>query len=693
MNDKTESKQNLTQKLLNPTTLKVLALNLVLTLFLDLFLEYSQFKTLEGVEGFVRERTFVFLYNGLIIYTVLSVVLLFRKKIFAYALLGGGWLAVGIANYSILEQRKTPFTAVDLTLIKSILPIINSYLSMWQIILFFFLGLAGIVGLVCLFLYTPEQAKYFDFKSNAMIVLFLMIVLAVITRAGTGKGQLIGRFDNLSSGYQDYGVAYGFCVTALDTGIDRPIEYSRKRVRKVLKKMNTRTRKRIKAEDPSKKREPNIIFIQLESFFDASTVKGLTISEDPIPTFHKLQQETTSGYLKVPVYGAGTINTEFEVITGMNLNYFGTGEYPYRSILHKKTCDSIFYWMRNCGYETSVIHNNNVSFYDRNKVFANLGLENFITMENMDVNIRNEAGWSRDAILTNHIMNTLEATAKTDLIYTISVQGHGDYPTSGQMELPIRVSGQDFTEEELNQYSYYVNQTRDMDGFIAELVRQLKDYPEDVMVIAYGDHLPGMNLETSDLKEGSKYSTPYFIWDNFGYNASHKKKEDGNVTSYQLASKVLDQVACHEGTLNRYHQSMQTTKNYKKNLKLLQYDMLYGSNFTREGKEPLEPSEIVYSLNPPRIEVVKSMRNKYLLIGENFTDYSRVYVNGIRVRSKKLNSTVLLIDAKNMKDKNKIEIMQVSATNENITLNQSEPFEFREENVEEFTTMYTDMEE
>ena len=93
-----------------------------------------------------------------------------------------------------------------------------------------------------------------------------------------------------------------------------------------------------KAEDV---REPNIIFIQLESFFDATTVKNLKVSEDPIPTFHKIQKEYTSGYLKVPVYGAGTINTEFEVITGMNMDYFGTGEYPYRSILHKTTCDSV----------------------------------------------------------------------------------------------------------------------------------------------------------------------------------------------------------------------------------------------------------------------------------------------------------------------------------------------------------------
>ena len=35
--------------------------------------------------------------------------------------------------------------------------------------------------------------------------------------------------------------------------------------------------------------------------------------------------------LKVPSVGAGTANTEFEVLTGMNLRYFGPGEYPYKT--------------------------------------------------------------------------------------------------------------------------------------------------------------------------------------------------------------------------------------------------------------------------------------------------------------------------------------------------------------------------
>ena len=51
----------------------------------------------------------------------------------------------------------------------------------------------------------------------------------------------------------------------------------------------------------------------------------------------------SSSYLYVPSIGAGTANTEFEVITGMNLDFFGPGEYPYKTILLETTCESIGY--------------------------------------------------------------------------------------------------------------------------------------------------------------------------------------------------------------------------------------------------------------------------------------------------------------------------------------------------------------
>ncbi|MDO4976183.1 MAG: sulfatase-like hydrolase/transferase [Eubacteriales bacterium] len=666
------------KKIWNPSNRKVLILNIVSAFALTLFLEWMERKSSAELNLFIQQRTFVFLYNVLIIFMTLSLVFLVKKKYFTFGLICAAWGLVGLVNGLILNSRKTPFTAVDLTIAKSIIPIITSYFAIWQIVFMVIALILGIAGLVTLYLYCPSAKKAFDFKSNFFMIVVFLGFFSLATYLGVGRGLLISRFDNPISGYQDYGVAYGFCITAIDTGIDRPIDYSRYRVKKVKKIMKDRVEEESKGK---KTRKPNIIFIQLESFFDITDVKGLQFSEDPLPNFHRLQGETTSGYVKVPVYGAGTINTEFEMITGMNLEFFGTGEYPYRSILHKTTCESMAYWMKENGYKASVIHNNNASFYDRDFVFSNLGFDTFITSENMDIYAYNKAGWACDEILEDYIFEVMNTTKETDYIYGISVQGHGDYPSDEVIDAKITVDGKDWDEKYRNMVTYYTNEIHDMDRFLGSLVDRLSQYGPDTVLVVYGDHLPSLDFESKQLKTKSKYKTPYLIWDNFGYNARHKDLLSGDLKAYQMPSKVLKELGICNGVMNAYHQVMGESGNYKKNMRLLQYDMLYGSSFAREGKEPLERSDIKYCVKDVKINKLKKSDDYIYIMGENFTKYSRVYVNGVPNATTKVGRYVLRIPMYNYNEDDEIVIHQVSKTNENITLNVSNTFKVKEKQI------------
>lgn len=250
--------------------------------------------------------------------------------------------------------------------------------------------------------------------------------------------------------------------------------------------------------------------MQLESFFDPTLVNYLDISEDPIPTFRKLMKEYSSGYYKVPSVGAGTANTEFESITGMSMHYFGPGEYPYKSILRETTCESAPYVLKNLGYTTHAVHNNEANFYGRRSIFPNLGFDTFTSEEYMArENEKNPNGWVKDEVLTDEILKCLDSTEGPDYVYTISVQGHGAYPDEQILEDPeITVSGAP-TEEENNKWEYYVNEIHEMDNFVKELTDKLADYPEDVVLVMYGDHLPTMGLTVEDLKNKYLFQTEY----------------------------------------------------------------------------------------------------------------------------------------------------------------------------------------
>ena len=172
-----------------------------------------------------------------------------------------------------------------------------------------------------------------------------------------------------------------------------------------------------------------------------------------------MMKDYSSGYFKVPSVGAGTANTEFETITGMSMRYLGKGEYPYKSVLKETTCESAPYVLKNLGYGTHAIHNNEANFYGRKNVFANLGFDSFTSEEYMaEQDDTNPNDWIRDKNLTKYILQAMESTEGPDYVYTISVQGHGDYPEEPVLENPkIKVSGAS-TQAENYKWEYYCNQ-------------------------------------------------------------------------------------------------------------------------------------------------------------------------------------------------------------------------------------------
>ena len=172
-----------------------------------------------------------------------------------------------------------------------------------------------------------------------------------------------------------------------------------------------------------------------------------------------------------------------------------------------------------------------------------------------DENQKNSLGWTKDSVLTDEIVKCLDSTEGPDYVYTISVQGHGDYPTTQIIENPeITVEG--IEDEALkNKYTYYVNQVYQMDQFVGKLVKALQQRGEPTILCMYGDHLPSLEIEDEDLTYGNKYQTSYFMWDNIGL-----KKKDGTIEAYDLGSEVLNKCNIHTGLMNSFHQTRKGNK-------------------------------------------------------------------------------------------------------------------------------------
>ena len=500
-----------------------------------------------------------------------------------------------------------------------------------------------------------------------------MAAFALTSKLAIDNRLLSTYFGNIAYAYQDYGYPYCLAVTIFDTGINEPNGYS-----KALMEDIVNSEGEIK-ETKKKNTDVNILFLQLETFIDPTEVNFLSFSEDPIPNFRKLSEEYSSGYYKVPAVGAGTANTEFESITGMSLHYFGAGEYPYKTILKETTCESAAYDLKKLGYSTHAIHNNEANFYGRRTVFSRLGFDTFTSEEYMpDISDTTPMGWVKDHILTDEIFKAMESTEGPDYVYTISVQGHGDYPTEPVLSDPeIKVTGAE-SEEKNNAWEYYVNQLHEMDQFVKELTDRLSELDERVVLVMYGDHLPTMDLKVEDMKNRYLFQTKYVMWSNFDM-----KKKDKNIAAYQMAAEVFNRLGIHEGTVFNYHQTRKGSRNYQLDLQALQYDILYGKQYVYGGENPFEATKMQLGIYPATLERLESIGNgSYYVYGTNFTAASRLEINKELQETQYISPTQLLVQNVELADGDQVSVATQSNSSTKKVLSRTDYLTYNEDNGE-----------
>ena len=601
-----------------------------------------------------RISTKAFLYNAFMIFVTFSIVYLFKRRAFTRIIISILWLVLGIVNGVMLSRRVTPFNAQDLKTVSEGLSLFTNYFSVLELV---GLGLGAV--LVVLFLvYLWKTVGQCKRKVN------YLLSAAVVAASFGGYGLLTDYvienrivstyFANIAFAYQDYGLPYCFAASIFNTGISEPNGYTEEMMAEI-----TNDGAIVKSTADTN-RLPNVLFVQLESFFDISEFKNLNTTIDPLPNLRKMAAEYSSGYCQVPSIGAGTANTEFEVITGMNLRYFGPGEYPYKTYLKERTAESAATAFKSFGYGAHAIHNHSGNFYSRAKVFNNIGFDTFVCKEFMNFDTTPN-GWAKDEVLLEHINDCLDSTEQQDFVFTITVQGHGSYPEKKVLKDPHLYAWGTESAKKNNQWTYYANQVYEMDIFAKNLVDMMEKRGEPAVVVFYGDHLPTLGLAEADMKSESLFNTNYVIWDNIGL-----KKEDGTIPTYQLMAEVMDRIGLHGGTIFNYHQERKDTEvvDYLMDLELLQYDLLYGKQYAYKGEPVITEGNMEMGVRDAEVLYLsESLDGEYTIVGNNFTKWTYVYINGEKQSRKFVNENTLKLKKSHLEDWDVVTISQVGSSN------------------------------
>lgn len=521
----------------------------------------------------------------------------------------------------------------------SVRDIFEIYLSPMMLILLMFV----ISGLCALIIYVWISVKKHGWITGFAVVNLLVFggVLGLFFHKLPEKGMLdkTNQFYNLAEAYEKNGFAYCFASSIVTGGVDEPEAYSFEEVAEIVEEHTENLPNTV--SDP-----PNLIFVQLESFFDPNYMKDIRFEYDPIPNFRSLKEDFSHGFLSVPCIGAGTANTEFEVLTGMNLSHFGVGEYPYSTIADSNELVSVASVLSDLGYYTHAIHNNNATFYDRHIVYDNFGFDTFTPLEYMGTVEYNPLGWAKDSCLTDEILKCLHADESTDFVFTVSVQPHGRYPKE-PIEGANVIESYGFADQErANGFSYFLNELSESDRFIKELTDALSQFSERTLVVFYGDHLPSFNIQNEELCCGTNQTTEYVIWSNYAMPKTEK-----TLQTYQLSAFVMELAGIYEGTIFNLHQSYEyadeSLESYQTDLQTLEYDMTSGDDYATRGESPNSGAGLRFDVEDILLRdiiISDPTSNSFRVLGQCFTPYSVVHVNQKPCATTYLSNTALLVN-------------------------------------------------
>ena len=473
-----------------------------------------------------------------------------------------------LLNYFIELFRGSPFDPLDVLSFGTGLSVSDGYtyeLS-WKLIL-------GSIMFFLIYLVNKKSVnikpKKLKFKLLAKLAPAAYIAVVVISLFFTDYAANLGYkpdFWDQSRGYHRTGSFFNFCLNTKYLIIRKPSDYNAANVSDYVAETlkdagvdpddhTVSTNLLTGQNDYTANTDgtmPNIICIMNESLSDPGALGNLETNEDYMPFIHSLTENTIKGSLSMPVFGAGTSNSEIEFLSGDSISFLPTGCNVYQSYV-KDTVPSLVSTLGALGYSRTAFHPYYGEGWNRRNVYPLLGFENYISIEdfvdqdildtykqNNDVTeyemLLNERYPDRNMLLRRFVSDSYDYsmvenmyenrdTSKPFFLFNVTMQNHGGYAMSyTNFSQEIYVTNMNGIYPKANRYLSLVKRS---DEAFQELVDYFSNVSEPTILCMFGDHLPsiedgfyeelfGTSLDHLTTEQQQlRYTTPFVIWANY----------------------------------------------------------------------------------------------------------------------------------------------------------------------------------
>ncbi|GGE67780.1 LTA synthase family protein [Priestia taiwanensis] len=583
------------------------------------------------------------------------------------------------------EFRGEPVIPTDFWMLKEAMAV-----SMYVPLMTWILAALAIVGVAIGVFFISKWGKGRTVPKWVRIVMPVLAVVVMILFFMEDKVKLREqaglRFISFEqqTNYNQNGLALAFIDNLQYLHISEPENYTEDTVKELVDKRAKSQVATTALAGSGEEKKPNVIVVMSEAFFDPTYLPNVTYSENPLPNFHRLQDEHIGGKVNVSVFGGGTANSEFEALTGMSTKYTPAGGIPYIHYVNKET-PSIAWQFRQAGYDTSAMTTYHNWFYRLKDVYKYFG---FNRLEGMEFYAEPEMDgyYIKDKELMKKITNQVADTEEPAFIYAVTMQGHGPYDNMPKKD-KIKVNAE-LPDNQLEQLSYFANTMNEIDASIKQLTDDLQALDEPTIVLFFGDHLPSLGgvFEGTKFNTGGTpfedymrmYHTPLLIWDNYS-----GEKGELSMSAPFIGPYLLDRAGVEGNNLTNYlaglfkeghryilaeqwFNEIKFPKEVIDEYRLLQYDMLFGERYGVTKKDIPVTEGFKQGYKGPEISTIAKDGDKLVITGTVFTEKCRVQVNGKDIQTTYVNPTTLEIEAKSAADGDKVKIQLYDSRDANI---------------------------
>ena len=185
------------------------------------------------------------------------------------------------------------------------------------------------------------------------------------------------------------------------------------------------------------------------------------------------------------------------------------------------------------------------------------------------------------------------------------------------------------------------------DNFIENLIDAVNRRGEDTIIVMFGDHLPTMGLEDSDMKSGDIFKTKYATWNNFGL-----PKQDADLTAYQLLAHYRSDGYPWKEPCLLTHRHRQIPPLTRMVLTISSMTFSTVRDMLTTARDLYPATDLVMDVEDVNVTSVRKnvLNNTLAVYGSNFTKNAKIFVNGEKVLPLTLPSGILTTSLDNVSD-------------------------------------------